>query len=154
TGPPVEVVEQTATKGARFEELLEQPAGSQIVVEESADSLTLTVPPTGLLSGSGCLFLIGLFWCGFMTLFTGLMIFDDVKVQHGFAPGWVVVPFVGLFWSVGLGMMLGALHLARRRAVLAVVGDELLILQTGLFGSKERRFTRRGIADVCCGPSG
>jgi len=37
--------------------------------------------------------------------------------------------------------------------VLAVVGDELVVLTVGLFGSKQQRWSRRELADICVAAS-
>ena len=50
---------------------------------------------------------------------------------------------LSIFVLAGVGMVLGAINMGRRRAVLAVVGGRLLVLQTGPFGSKRREWDRR-----------
>jgi hypothetical protein len=50
--------------------------------------------------------------------------------------------------------LLGAINMGRRRAVFAVVGETLMVLQTGIFGSKRREWKSEHIADIRTGPSG
>ncbi len=155
TPPVVEVVEQRA--GAPFrvtEEVLEQPKSSKVLVEESPAGVTFRVPPAGLLGPQGCLFLFGLLWCGMLTVFTTMMFIGGVKDKQGNPAGWEAGLFISVFWLVGAGVLLGAVSAARRRAVLAVVGDELLTLESGLFLSKERRWLRAKLGDISVGPSG
>ncbi|MBY0526683.1 MAG: hypothetical protein K2R98_25020 [Gemmataceae bacterium] len=151
--PAIQVVQEDAAATRAFEELAERPPGCTIEVARAADGVTIAVPPVGMRQEAGCLFIFGLIWCGFMGVFSVSMALGKPD-NDGNMPAWAAIPFVGLFWAIGLGMLAGAVHMARRRAVLAVVGDRLLVLQTGLFGSKRREWRRDEIADIRSGPSG
>lgn len=150
---PVEVVQQLTPEDLDPPVSLKQPDESDIEVEEAADGVTLKVPPAGIWESSGGLVVFSVLWNGFMAIITGAMIFaggDGVKGQDLF----IVVPFLGLFWAVGIGMALGAINAGKRRAVLAVVGDRLLALQTGIFGGKRSQWQKDEILDIRSGPSG
>src|SRR5262249_45988138 len=114
--------------------------------------VTLLVPPAGLWRGSKGLFLFSLIWCGFMAVFDGLLLAFAEKRE--FVGPVVMVLFSLLFWAIRVGMLLGAVQMARGGAVLGVVGDGLLILQTGPFGTKRHEWNRDALADVRTGPSG
>ena len=38
---------------------------------------------------------------------------------------WIIIPFLGRFWLVGIGMLLAAIHMGKREAALAVAGGTL-----------------------------
>ncbi len=136
----------------------EQPAGSRAVLEEHADGVTITLPPAGLWRGSKGLFAFALFWNGFMAVFTAIVVgtrlFGNQVPGADFAVLAIFGSVIVLFWAVGAGMMLGALHMGRRQAALAVVGDRLLALQSGPLGTKRREWRREELERVTVGPSG
>jgi hypothetical protein len=148
---PVEVVQHLTPEDLDPPVDLKQPDESDIEVEEAANGVTLKVPPAGVWEGSGGLLIFSVFWNGFMAIITGAMIFaDGPKGKDLF----IVVPFIGLFWAVGIAMALGAINIGKRRAVLAVVGDRLLAMQTGIFGGKRQQWQKEEILDIRSGPSG
>lgn len=151
--PVVAVVQQLMTpEDAEPPVSLKQPDESDIEVEEAADGVTLKVPPAGVWEGSKGLLVFSIFWNGFMAIVTGAFVFsnDGPKGKDLF----IVVPFFGLFWAVGIGLALGAINMGKRRAVLAVVGDRLLALQTGIFGGKRQQWQKEEILEIRSGPSG
>jgi len=150
-----ETFEFQSAKERRPEPLAEtpQPADSKVTVEAFDDGVTFTVPPAGL-KGSKGLFGFAVMWLGFISLFTGAFVWgfmSDMEVDGEF---WVFPAVMSLFWVIGIGIMAAALNMARRRAVLAVVDDSLMILQTGLFGSKRHEWRALQIESIRCGPSG
>ncbi|MGE3803496.1 MAG: hypothetical protein AB7K24_02360 [Gemmataceae bacterium] len=161
---PVEVIEkppESETEPAELEQVWEQPASSLVAVEEHASGVTLNVPAPGLWAGSKGLFAFSILWCGFMFILTSLFViaglnngdlFNAFKNQD--APPWIGLGCFGLFWAVGIGMMLGAINMGRRRAVLAVVDGQLMVMQTGIFGPKSWEWQRDEIEEIKAGPSG
>jgi hypothetical protein len=133
----------------RQQSVTEQPAGSRVVVEEAADGVTITLPPAGLGKGTKGLFPFAILWClitaGITTAFT------VGKLDDGL---WIAVVVLTVFWIVGIWTLLAGFQMGRRRAVLAVVGDRLLVLQTGPLGSKQREWSRAEVERVAVGPSG
>jgi hypothetical protein len=134
-----------------------QPAGSLIVLERNADGLTLKVPPLGLRRGGGFLFWWMLLWNAMVLPFavvfycealSGAAAFDDKPA--GFL--WFLFPLPFLFFG-GVSLLI-VLHLGRRRAALAVVGDRLFVLRVGLFHTQHREWARDKLSDVAVGPSG
>jgi len=135
-----------------FVENAAQPLESDVVHERQPDGVTLTVPPAGIWRGSKGLFFFSIIWLGFMVIFDGMLL---VMTRGGL--GFMMLPFLAgslLFWAIGIAMLVGAINMGRRRAVLAVVGDRLLVLQTGLFGTQRHEWDREELADVRPGPSG
>jgi hypothetical protein len=121
-----------------------QPANSRAVVNEFPEGVTITLPPAGLRGGGGTLLTIGLMLAGIMA---GL-----VALTRG-----LPVFLQGLFAVLGVVGLLIAIHgvrVARRRAVLAVVDRELLVMQTGLIRSKERRWQAEDLSAVRVDKSG
>lgn len=130
-----------------------RPAGSSIEVKHFEDGISITVPPAGLWKGSRGLFGFGVLWCGFMTVFTSMMVGIGAfgKVEGNV---WLMLLFVAVFWIVGLGMLLGGINMGRRQAGLAVAGGTLMVLQTGIFGKKQREWSLSEVKAICVGPSG
>jgi len=137
-----------------------QPAGSRVTCDHHADGLTLTVPPAGLRRGSKGLFGFALLWNGFMAVFTTIMVLAmtgvmemESNIDNVF--GLIgAIAFVGLFWAIGIGLMLGAVNAGRRHAVLDVVGDTLLVYRRSIFGTKQREWNAHDISHIRIGPSG
>jgi hypothetical protein len=129
-----------------------QPSGSTVVIERSTTGLTATIPPVGLRAGSKGMFAFGLIWC------TGLAIFTTIIVAAGTQqPGESLLgllAFLSLFWLVGIGLLLGGINMGRRRAAIAIVDDELMILQTSIFRSRSRSWKSGEVTTVQAGPSG
>ncbi len=56
--------------------------------------------------------------------------------------------FLVPFWLIGIGCMAGVVHRGRRRAVLAVAGDRLMIMQTGLLSTQQKDWPRQQLRSV------
>lgn len=135
-----------------------KPADSLIEVEQlSEQELTIRIPPAGIWKGSKGLFLFSLFWCGFLVVFDGIALSSMLAANNPQANadgGWALVAFSGLFWAVGIAMLLGAINMGRRKAALAVVAGELMAIQTGIFGSKKREWRCEEVKSIESGSSG
>lgn len=159
--PAVEVVETATTAKsildpvvtAPQEENLQQPAASKAKLDTRPDGLSLAVPPAGIRKGTRGLFVFSVIWCAMIGTMTVIMIFATGGKGGNKAP-WVVVPFLLVFWFVGLGMMAGALNMARRRALFIVDKTTLRLAQAGLFGTKSWVWRREDISTICAGASG
>jgi hypothetical protein len=125
-------------------DVVERPANSRAVVDEYAEGMTITLPPTGYRGLGGILLTIGGIMVGLMA---GL-----IPLVRG-APGFLYGIFV-LIGFVGLLLAIHGVRVARRRVVIAVVGTRLLILQTGLVRSKEREWEAADLAAVRVDKSG
>jgi hypothetical protein len=127
----------------------DQPAGSKVLVEQQPQSIVLTVPPAGLWRGSKGLFAFALFWLGFMVVFTTMVLF--IRPGDGLL---IFIAFITLFWGVGIALLLAAINMGRRKAVLAVVDGTLMIYQTGLFRAKRHEWPKDKVEAIRTGPSG
>jgi hypothetical protein len=129
------------------------PPGCRVLVERFDDGLTLNVPPAGI-TGAGGLLIFALIWNAAVMGFTVLMVsvMADQPKRDGAA--WLLPLLLGVFWLVGIGILLGSLNMARRRAAIAVTSGTLMVIQTGIFGSKQRTWEPGDVEAVRVGPSG
>ena len=139
-----------------LEPALTQPAGSQIAVDKFEGGLTIRVPPAGVWKGSSGMFIFALLWNGFMTVFTSAVLCGGLNAEN--QPDetalWVFPLFLLLFWSVGIGVLLGALNMGRRSAMFAIAAGKLLVMQRGIFGTKQREWAVEEIDAIATGSSG
>jgi hypothetical protein len=123
-----------------YEELAEQPAGSQITVEETATGLTLNVPPVGLGPNAGAILCGGLFVCLVAAGISANVSADDEVIS-------TVLVAAGV-WVAGIALLVEGASRVGRRAELVVVGDTLFVRQSNLFGSEWQQWSRQHVADV------
>ena len=118
-----------------------QPAGSEIeIVESTRDRLVIHIPPGGKKARAiGCFAFI---WNGFMAVFTSVWIFAGVQ-DNADAPLYVIIPFLGLFWLVGLGMAYWWVRMRFMRLYLLIDPSRVAIQRT-LFGRKSLKETHLG----------
>ena len=148
---PVEIIETTALN-PNDAEVLPQPPGSLVRVEEGLTGVRLLVPPAGLRKGSKGLFSFALLWCGFMTVFTTIVVISFIG--GSFEQGWGFIVFIIAFWGVGGGLLVGAVNMGKRTATLSVQGGELRIEVRGLFGTKQWAWRREEVAAIRVDDSG
>lgn len=134
----------------------EQPADSDVILQEIPGGFTLTIPARGVRRGSSGLFTFSLMWLGFMVIFTGVWVFVGTQVQpDGFGKElYFIVAIIGLFWLIGLGMLLAAINMGRRQAVIGVTHGELKLMIVSLFGTTRRDWRLSELETVRVGPSG
>jgi hypothetical protein len=154
----IEVVDAPASDPGEVDRR-EQPNGSKIIYEPLPSGLTLNVPASGIWRGSGGLFVFGLFWCGFIAVFTGALVHatlgaKNVRNNAGVFGPVAFIAGIAAFWAIGAGLLLAGVNMGRRRAGLAVADGKLMILQTNLFGSKTKEWRLEDLASVRIGPSG
>lgn len=130
------------------------PQGSRAISERFADGVTIQLPPVGI-AGTRGLFLLAALWNGFLGALSPALLLPLLagKNKQPDKVG-VLLLVLGIFWCVGIGILLVAIHTARRRAVFAVTHGMLLVLQSGLFGSKQRDYKPGEVLDIRVGPSG
>ncbi len=136
-----------------------RPEDAVTLLERNDVGLTLTVPPLGMRKGSKGLFFFSLFWNGFMAVFTPLMLTGLIKGDvESDLPDWAILPaliaFLALFWAIGIGMFLAAFNAGKRRAILDVVGDTLVVTRQSIFGTKQQEWRAEDLKDICMGSSG
>lgn len=128
-----------------------KPSESRCTLDVRDDGLQIIVPPVGLIKGSKGMFVFAIVWL----LFTGGI--GVVLVGGGIGSGGgvfeVLFPLLLLlvFVSVGVVMLVYSIHAGRRRAILDVVGDALLVSRQGLFGFKQDEFDAADIAAIRIG---
>ena len=144
TAPPVELYQGLAKELAS--EVTQKPAGSPVVLERREASVVLAVPPAGLWKGSMGFAFFAILWCLFTGAFTAAFLFAG-KFELA------MVPFIAMFWLVGLGMLAVAINLGMRRATFTAGHDELTVVKSGPFGTKRLQFRRAEIANVSAGAS-
>lgn len=124
-GAPVTVenVAMPAQPGAVLcEEVQQQPAGSNARLVETAGGVELELPSKGFWKESGGLLVFSLLWCGFMVVFTTAMVAGSIKGHTAASAALGLLAFLAVFWTIGLGLLLLAIHLGTRRW--AVKADE------------------------------
>jgi len=118
-----------------------RPDDSQIDIIEEGDSLVYRVPERTLMKGSGGLFFFSLFWNGFMVIFTMSLFFGN-----GF--DFLSIPFILIFWTVGIGILVGAMYMAWQSALIGVKDGLLFIERKTIFGTKWTEFNAEEIDSV------
>ncbi len=140
----VEVVVEKATEFHKpaVPVSLDPPDGTPIAFSRNQVGLLLEIPGKGF-RGTGCFLLVfGVLWCTIIGAITFGFLSGDTNSDSP------TVLFLVPFWAIGIGVLLLAFHLARRRAMLAVVNGNLLIKRTGLFGSKSREIRADEIRSI------
>jgi hypothetical protein len=140
---PILVAEETDDP-ALVVERPRQPAESTAVLESFPDGVTITLPAAGMWRGSPRFWLVWTWlWCLLVVPISVAAVAGKVHNDLGqpIAAIWVLL-FLVPFWLVAVGSMLTVVHRGRRQAVLAVAGGRLMILQTGLFGTKRQEWPR------------
>ena len=131
------------------------PDGDRIVFQEHGDGCSFLFRPVGVWQGSKGLMFFALVWNGFMTIFFAAMIYSTVIGRgSGDEIPLIVWPIVGLFFLIGIGILLQALHMGKRQAAIVVTGKEVLVKQIGLFKKKEQRFAASELKAIRVGNSG
>jgi hypothetical protein len=131
------------------------PVGTPIMLERFPDGLTIQVPPAGLFRGSHGLFLFGLIWLVVVTFICAVLfaaLIDGNMQEKNVA--FILPAVMSIFWLAGLGLLLTGINMGRRKAAIAVTGGTLMVIQTGLFGSKKRDWEPGDVEGVRVGPSG
>jgi hypothetical protein len=118
---------------------------------EGGSSLRLSIPPAGLWKGARGVIWFPLFWCGFMAVLTVVLLLGGAE-KKGSLLGFILVLLV--LWAIGLGMLAETVNLGRRTAELVVEGRQLRVTTKGLFGTKQRSWSRDDIAAIRADRSG
>lgn len=104
------------------------------IVESTPERLVLFIPGGGKqATGLGC---FALFWNLFMCLFTPPWFIGAFQGKGDGPPMLVMIPFLGLFWAVGLGMAYFWFRMKYQRTFLLLDRDRLAV-QTVLLNRKK-----------------
>jgi hypothetical protein len=125
------------------------PDKSQIKVIEANDNrLVFYIPGGGKqTAGLGC---FAVAWNGFMCLFTPPWLIGMGQQGNDAPPLFFIIPFLGLFWAIGLGMGFVWLKMKYQRTILLLQRDRL-VMQKVLFKWKrvtETALTRESRAEL------
>ncbi|HEV3299738.1 MAG TPA: hypothetical protein VG055_08855 [Planctomycetaceae bacterium] len=145
---------QEKMRKAREPDVLEQPPGSKVQLERFPDGITFRVPPAGVWKGSAGMFQFGILWTFVIAGFTVLFAGAGVAKGQGVSAVLGALGIMSLFWLVGAGLLLGGWVMGTRESVIAVVGDSVMVMQTGLRRSKRREWPRSAIKTARVGASG
>jgi len=142
-----EEVQTASARGPAFQEDPNQPPSSRVICQARNDGVTLIVPP----GGRSLFFLLGCVLCIFAALPTlgGLM--TGFRADDG--SYWSLLT-TAIFWAVALAVFLPAYHNAHAQVALAVVGQELEMLETSPVRSRRRSWNRAELIDIRCGDNG
>lgn len=135
------MVEVSAEGGAAEPALFAlPPAGSKVeLVEGTAERAVFYVPAGKRRGGAGILF-FSLFWNGLTGVFTMAMFTAWINPAPGQAapPLYFLIPFMSVFWAVGLGILYWWLKMRFERLFL-LLEQERLVIRRILFGRERNR---------------
>ena len=143
--PVIEVVESEGGEETPAT-VVPKPESTDIICQANPHGLAIEVPPKGLWKGSQGFFGFSLFWNGFMVVFS-------VAMFKGHPPLPVYL-FISLFWAVGIGMLLVAINMAKKKVLIAVVNDMLACRVIGPFKTREQKIALSDVDTIKVGPSG
>jgi len=146
--PAVAVLDSPAAPDAP-EPAIPRPARSKVSILEMPEGFAVDAPPAGLIRGSHGLIFFAVFWLGMCGL-----IFGVALTKGGTAVPAPFAAFAALFVGIGIALLLFAIHLGRRRVMIAANARTLGVRRIGPFGTKEERYPRADLCAVRCGPSG
>jgi len=129
------------------------PPGTQIRLEEWPGGARFTVPPRGLGKGKGKFFGFSIAWLLFMALFTPAMILLPNESGKE-PPALLLYGLLSVFWAVGVGMLLYAIHRGRLRAMVQADAGGFRAALISPFRRKVISIPRDEIRAVRVGPSG
>jgi uncharacterized membrane protein len=124
-----------------------RPADTDITLLPQAKGLAIAVPPSGFKGAAPVLIILGALFsvaAGAALIATG---------TGSGSPKFGLCLFLGLFLSVGIAMVLGGIHSARQRFMLAVTEEGLALRRISLFRKREQVCSRADIAAIHIGPS-
>ena len=113
------------------------PPGSGLqVVQSGSGRLVLFIPPGGI--GGKSLWGFAIFFTAVLTFITGVfvMILVSGPAQKQESPA-VMLPVLGIFWLIALGVWWGAVRMRYSRTLLSV-DAERVVLQTTVFGKSRQ----------------
>lgn len=128
-----------------------QPMTSRIVVEEQEDALTIHVPPIGLWGSRliRSMFVFSIIWDAVTSVVAVSLL---VAVVTGNMP-WPAL-FALLFPGIGIVMLVYTIYLAKRQAIIDVIGPALLITRQSIFGTQQDEWAADQLDCVTVEPSG
>ena len=144
---PISIVQQSAEEIAAVP--VELPADSSLEIVDQGDATVYRLPEKGIWKGSFGLMFFAMIWNGFMALVSFVLLFGNGKLEGEL---WVMVLMMVLFWAVGIGLLVGAIYLGRRSALIGVKEGLLFIERKSIFGTKWTDFEPGKVASIHVGP--
>lgn len=126
------------------------PAGTKITRKSDRPGvIEWNIPATGRSSG---LFFAAIFWCAITAVVSGVFLLPFISRGSASSthhlPAWVLIPFFGVFWVIGLGMFYLAIRKKYARHVL-ILNRQSVTLRRELFGrTRENCIARENIRFV------
>jgi hypothetical protein len=136
---------------------VERPADALAILGHNDSGMTINVPPAGLRRASKGGFGLTIFWNGLMAVITVGVIYSTFTGNNNLngAGEWAVATgLIALFWAIGIALLIGNIHAARRHAILDVVGDTLLVTRKTIFGLKQLEWRADQLRAIRMGESG
>ncbi len=133
--------DQVGRRRARFEDEVEteveRPPGTQLECRVIDRQLVIFIRPGSnrTVRSLGCFAVV---WLGFMIVFTGLMVLAGPMAEADLTTLMFLIPFLGLFWAVGLVMLYFWIR-GRFGRTYVLVEPDRLVLKTELFGRERYR---------------
>jgi hypothetical protein len=132
-----------------------QPTGTPVKLARFDDGLTIEVPPGGLWKGSCGLFPFAILWNLIVGIITTAIIAAFLGSGQKQDQGLLFpIAILSVFDLVGVALLLASVNMGRRRAAIPNTGGTLMVIQTSMFGAKQRQWPAGEIEDVVAGPSG
>ena len=137
------------------EEVPLAPDGTDIEYQEHSDGCSFLFRPVGVWRGSKGLMFFSLIWNGFIALFVGAFVWAHVTGRTDNEPIPIFVwAIMALFVLIGIGILMQAISMGRRRAAIVVTGDGVSIKQMGLFKTQEKKYFGKDLKAIRLGHSG
>jgi hypothetical protein len=127
-----------------------QPLESRGMLEQTRHGFRLTMPPLGWGGKVPVMTLVAL-----LLLAAGTAGAVALEQNWGLLSPWWAIPgavLSGFVVLLGIGLLVELVTYARRRRVITVSGDILLLWQTTWWGARERSWAREEIAAIDVGP--
>lgn len=135
------------------EQPTEQPTASSARVDRTPESVSITLSPMGFFKGSKGLGTFSIVWLLFVGVFAAISLGVAGQGQK-LSQLWPFVGFSVLFGFIGVWMLRAAIRSGRRRAVIDVVGPDLLITRQSTGAPTTQSWSRSEIDRIVVGPSG
>lgn len=134
-----------------------QPPGSDAAVVRTDGEVSIRLPAMGLMKGSKGLFGFSVCWLGFCALFVGVGGFmlggSRVGATDLLGAGFIIL-IVSVFVLIGVWTMCTSISMGRRRTIIDLVGDAVLITRKSPFSQKIEQWTADQVESIGVGPSG
>ena len=136
------------------DEIQQQPKSSNARLVETAGGIELELPSKGFWKTSGGLMVFSLLWCGFLMVFTGAMVTGAMKGHGRGSAALGLLAFLSIFWLIGVGLFVLALHLGTRSWVLKADGMQFEATLRSAVRSRRWQWRAANIRELVVGDSG